>query len=398
MAGAGEKALCAGGDVAALAEHNKTGPRGQKISKDYFGLEYQLDHLIATYRKPYIAYMDGITMGGGVGLSVHAPFRIATERTLFAMPETTIGFFPDVGGGFFLPRLDGYTGRYLALTSERLKGVNTFYAGIGTHYIHSSSLGDLTARLSELDFDDQMPYGERLELINSTIEEFNSGLPQDEQPLLAGELRQAIDRCFRYPAIEEILEALKREEKNPATAEWARNTTKTILDRSPTSVKVTLRQMVIGEDWRIAEAFQNEHNIASKFMEHPDFVEGVEALLKKPKRTPKWNPPRLEDVEDSDVDQFFRPTQGTMKLQLFSEGDYKNYDDFEATGRRNFGLPTEKEILKLVYNGGATSKSIVQQLAKDYREKTGLREKIREVLERKCAIDESGHLTVTKGY
>lgn len=123
MKGAGEKALCAGGDVAALAQWNQEGPEGVQRSKDYFALEYQLDHVIATYAKPYISFMDGITMGGGVGLSVHAPFRIATERTLFAMPETTIGFFPEVGGSFFLPRLDGFLGKYLALTSERLKGV-----------------------------------------------------------------------------------------------------------------------------------------------------------------------------------------------------------------------------------------------------------------------------------
>lgn len=124
MKGAGEKALCAGGDVAVLAQWNQDGPEGQRKSKEYFGEEYKLDHLIATYSKPYIAFMDGITMGGGVGLSVHAPFRIATERTRFAMPETNIGFFPEVGGSFFLPRMDGSMGTYLALTSENLKGVN----------------------------------------------------------------------------------------------------------------------------------------------------------------------------------------------------------------------------------------------------------------------------------
>jgi 3-hydroxyisobutyryl-CoA hydrolase len=110
-----------------LAKNNTQGPAGKQKSREYFGLEYNLDHIVATYSKPYVAFMDGITMGGGVGLSVHAPFRIATERTVFAMPETTIGFFPDVGGSFFLPRLDGEVGTYLALTSERLKGVNALY-------------------------------------------------------------------------------------------------------------------------------------------------------------------------------------------------------------------------------------------------------------------------------
>ena len=123
MKGAGERAFCAGGDVATLARWNQEGPEGIQRSKEYFGQEYMLDHLIATYSQPYISYMDGVTMGGGVGLSVHAPFRIATERTLFAMPETSIGFFPEVGGSFFLPRMDGELGKYLALTSERLQGV-----------------------------------------------------------------------------------------------------------------------------------------------------------------------------------------------------------------------------------------------------------------------------------
>src|SRR6186713_1697556 len=227
MAGAGEKAFCAGGDVAALALWNQSGEKGQQRSAEYFGQEYQLDHLIATYGKPYVAYMDGITMGGGVGLSVHAPIRIPTEKTIFAMPETTIGFFPDDGGSFFLPRLYGYTGTYLALTSERLQGVNAFYAGIATHYVHSSSLGDLTARLSELVFKDYETQAERLKAIDATIEEYSTGLPHDEPILLGGELRQAIDRSFKHDSIEKIIEALNKEKEGPM-AEWAQKTLDTL--------------------------------------------------------------------------------------------------------------------------------------------------------------------------
>ena len=146
ISGAGTKSFCAGGDVQALALQNDT-PEGQQASKDYFALEYQLDHYIATYEKPYIAVMDGITMGGGVGLSVHAPFRIATEKTVFAMPETDIGFFPDVGATFFLPRLDGSLGTYLAMTSERLVGADVYRAGIATHYLDSSVLAPLQSLL-----------------------------------------------------------------------------------------------------------------------------------------------------------------------------------------------------------------------------------------------------------
>lgn len=130
-----ERSFCAGGDVKALAKLNLLGEVGQRKSCEYFALEYKLDHLIATYSKPYVAFIDGITMGGGVGLSVHAPFRIATEKTLFAMPETDIGFFPDVGGSFFLSRMEGEIGTYLALTSERLEGVNTLYVASALRYI-----------------------------------------------------------------------------------------------------------------------------------------------------------------------------------------------------------------------------------------------------------------------
>ncbi|KAL9114806.1 MAG: hypothetical protein Q9187_007408, partial [Circinaria calcarea] len=279
MAGVGEKAFCAGGDVAALAKNNKKGPEGQEGSKAYFGLEYQLDHLIATYPKPYIAYMDGITMGGGVGLSVHAPIRVATERTVFAMPETTIGFFPDVGGSFFLSRLEGEIGTYLALTSSRLQGVNTLYAGIATHYIHSSSLGALTARLGELVFKDYASMEEKLALIDATIEEFGTGLPHDEPMLLAGKLRAAIDRCFRHNTVEEIIAALKEEvksgrrlEKEEVKGEWASDTLKALSEKSPTSLKVALRQLRLGKGWGISETFQREYHIASRFMSHPDFV------------------------------------------------------------------------------------------------------------------------------
>lgn len=119
------RAFCAGGDVTALATQIQDNPKeGQRVSRDYFSLEYKLDHLIATYTKPYVAFLDGITMGGGVGLSVHAPFRIVTENTVFAMPETTIGFFPDVGTSFLLPKMDGGLGMYLALTSDQLKGAD----------------------------------------------------------------------------------------------------------------------------------------------------------------------------------------------------------------------------------------------------------------------------------
>ncbi|KAI9678627.1 MAG: hypothetical protein M1817_005684 [Caeruleum heppii] len=377
--GAGEKAFCAGGDVAALAQYNQEGPEGQQKSKDYFGLEYKLDHLIATYPKPYVAFMDGITMGGGVGLSVHAPFRIATERTMFAMPETTIGFFPDVGGSFFLPRLDGQVGTYLALTSERLKGANAFYAGVATHYIHSSSLPDLESRLAELTFLDYATLKDRCTIINSTIEEYVTGLPEDEPMTLSGPIRQAIDRCFAYDSIDDIISALKKED-----SEWAQKTLKTLHERSPTSVRVALRQMRLGRSWGIGEAFQREAVMASKFMEHPDFVEGVSArLIRKPAETPRWQPASLEESNDALVEDFFK-VEGSERLTLLSEGPDWNYLHYPMGW---IGLPTEDEVQRVVREGEKSREQIVEAFLVEREFKQGVREKVDEILARKTRAD-----------
>lgn len=384
VSGAGEKALCAGGDITALAKQNKTGPDGQQASTDFFGLEYCLDHAIATYSKPYISIMDGITMGGGVGLSVHAPFRIATERTLFAMPETNIGFFPDVGGSFFLPRLDGEIGTYLALTSERLKGVQNLYTGIATHYLHSSVLGNLTARLSELVFDDHASLQERLSLVDKTIVEFSTGLPplSEEPILLAGPLRNAIDRCFKYNTVEEICQALEQETDQK---EWAQKTLKTLTKRSPTSVKVALRQMRLGKTWSIAETFQREHHISAKFMRHPDFVEGVDALLMtKPSRPANWQPATLQELTSEHVDSFFEVPEGASRLPLFSDKDYRSYPHAQ------FALPSEKDIENFIRGSATTGKNSVEDFISTWGHKDGVREKVAEVLARRTVQTPQG--------
>ncbi|KAL2865188.1 mitochondrial 37S ribosomal protein mS47 [Aspergillus lucknowensis] len=379
LSGAGSKALCAGGDVAALALQNEEGPEGQKASADFFGLEYKLDHLIATYPKPFISVMDGITMGGGVGLSVHAPFRIATERTVFAMPETTIGFFPDVGGSFFLPRLDGEIGTYLALTSERLIGVQALYAGIATHYFHSSTLGNLTGRLSELVFPDHASLPERLDLVNRTMAEFQTGLPSlEEEPIqLGGSLRTAIDRCFSHGTVEEILKALERETEQKA---WAQKTLETIAMRSPTSLKVTLRQLRVGKSWTISETFQREQQIAARFMRHPDFVEGVKArLMSKPPRQASWQPATLGEVTAKQVDEFFSLPKGEKPMQLLSEGDYKSYP------HAHYALPSEEDIRKLV-----TKEMTRGDFRASWGGKEGVKEKVNEVMARRTVKSPEG--------
>ena len=372
-------------------------------SQAYFGLEYQLDHLIATYQKPYVAYMDGITMGGGVGLSVHAPIRIATERTVFAMPETTIGLFPDVGGSFFLPRLDGEMGTYLALTSERLAGPNVFYAGIATHYIDSSTLPILTSRLAELEFKDYDTLATRLATISSTISEFSSGIPPNEHISPAGDARMAIDRCFRHNKVEDIISSLESESKqaheasdsnadadaNTNVPAWATRTLQTLSTRSPTSLKATLRLLRQGAHWTIAEAFQREYQLAGSFMSSvPDFSTGVTArLLTKPPTTPQWSPSTIQAVPDQTIEKLFEVEGKGSRLDLFGETEggwaYKSYPF-------RFGLPSEEEVANVVRQGGYTVRKLLAKFQSDGQREgrniVGLRDKVEEILDRKCAV------------
>ncbi|KAK4104881.1 ClpP/crotonase [Parathielavia hyrcaniae] len=378
MKGAGDKAFCAGGDVAQLAEWNKLGPEGQNKSVEYFAQEYQLDHLVATFNKPYIAFMDGITMGGGVGLSIHAPFRIATERTVFAMPETTIGFFPDVGASFFLPRMPGFVGTYLALTSARLTGANVLYAGIATHYLHSTSLPTLESRLAELRFRDYDDMDTRLKAIDATIEEFVTGLPHDEPIRIGGHIRQAIDRCFRHDTVDEILRALENE--TGPTGAWARETLAALHKRSPTAVHVALRQMRIGRKWDIRGAFVREHAMATKFMASHDFTEGVTALLVE-KRPAAWQPPSLEAIPQEDspklTEDFFLVPRDRPTLSLLTEANYNEYPYAQ------FGLPSEEQVEQKVVLGTMTRDQIVDAFVKERNQKLGVREVVEEILDRK---------------
>lgn len=333
-------------------------------------------------------------MGGGVGLSVHAPIRIATERTLFAMPETTIGLFPDVGGSFFLPRLEGRLGTYLALTSERLKGVQAFYAGVATHYIDSTSLSSLTARLAELEFKDYETLDDRLTAIDATIAEFDTGLPHNEPMLLAGSLRKAIDRTFSYDTMEEIVASLEAEAQRDPVEDgdsdlraWAQRTLQTLSERSPTSLKVTLRQMREGKGWDIDETFQHEYHLAGKFMHHPDFQSGVHArLLSKPPTTPMWDPPTLAGVTKEKVDEMFQK-DGQRRLELLG-GSGVGYKEYPF----HLGLVREETVKEVVMEGGWTRTKLMQKLVKEAKGKVGVKEKVEEVMERCCGVDESGKL------
>lgn len=321
-------------------------------------------------------------------MSVHAPFRIATEKTKFAMPETKIGFFPDVGASFFLSRLDGSLGTYLALTSETLSAEEVFYAGIATHYFPSSSLPALIQRLSELVFHDRASFDERLEIVNKTMAEFHTGFPDDEgkPSVVRGSLRNSVDRCFSKQSVSEIIEALKSETEN---VEWAQNTLKTLSERSPTSLKVALRQMIIGKSWSIRTAFQREQKISSKFMEHPDFVSGVWSLLvdKLKSGAPKWQPPTLDDVTDADVDKFFDVPPGESLMPVLKPGvDYHEYP------HKHFALPSEEDIKKVVQDTGYPKEDIVKYFWNSTGRKAGVKNKVAEVLDRRTKAGSRGRL------
>ncbi|KAI9141069.1 ClpP/crotonase-like domain-containing protein [Paraphysoderma sedebokerense] len=322
------RAFCAGGDVKDLILRRKSGDNN--IAQFFFE-EYNLNHYIATSATPVVAFLNGITMGGGVGISVHAPFRIATENTLFAMPETAIGLHPDVGGSFFLPRLDGQLGTYLGLTGARLQGSDVFLSGVATHYVPSQRLPDLEERLCELETSDWS-------VVNAAVEEFTE-VP--EKSLELGQHREVIDRCFGFDTVEEILAALEKEVMSN-TGDFAQKTLKTLQTMSPSSLKVTLKQIREGKKLDIASCFRMEWALSSHAAKSHDFAEGVTSrLLTKPARQPQWKPATLSAVSNDDVDKIFT-AKPNPALTLSKPVTYYNYP------HRFLALPTENDIRKVI--------------------------------------------------
>ncbi|MGD1934471.1 MAG: enoyl-CoA hydratase/isomerase family protein [Candidatus Phaeomarinobacter sp.] len=284
---AGDRAFCAGGDIRALYDW---GTSDDPMAVDFYNQEYKLNTFIKEYPKPYIAFMDGITMGGGVGLSVHGSHRVATEKTTFAMPETGIGLFPDVGGTFFLPRTPGQTGMWLSLTGARLKAADAIFAGIATHYAPSANLDDIEAALTVPDADVDAILGAQLS-------------PPDGGPL-AG-LQDDITRLFSGAGVEAILADLDGD-----GGEWAQAQAATIRTKSPTSLKVAYRQMIDGAKADFRDCMTVEYRIVSRIMKRPDFYEGVRAAIIDKDNAPKWKPDVLDAVTVDDIDMIFAPADG----------------------------------------------------------------------------------------
>lgn len=294
------KAFCAGGDVRTLVTNPLPGAYA------FFREEYTLNHLIGSYRQPYVALIDGITMGGGVGLSVHGRYRVATEKTMFAMPETLIGLFPDVGGSHFLPRLAGELGTYLGLTGARLKGRDVLAAGIATHYCASERLGDLELALIECSGPADV---ERALSMHCAVA---ADAVADGYQFALAAVRPQIDRCFGAHTVEEIIERLRAD-----GSEWAQQTLKLLAPTSQLSLKVTLRLLREGAGRTLAECLRVEHRLVRRHAEDSDFAEGVRAMLIDRDNAPRWKYERLEEVPAEKVAGYFEPLEcGEEELKL----------------------------------------------------------------------------------
>ncbi|KAM9710739.1 3-hydroxyisobutyryl-CoA hydrolase, mitochondrial [Menidia menidia] len=289
--GTGGKAFCAGGDIRAVTEAGKT---GDSLAQDFFREEYILNNAIGTYRKVYIAIIDGITMGGGVGLSVHGRFRVATEKTLFAMPETAIGLFPDVGGGYFLPRLKGKLGLFLALTGFRLRGRDVQRAGVATHFVESNKVPDLEKEILNLKSPSDSEVSRVLEFFQDQSS-LDSG-----KPFVLDKHVSDIDRLFSSTSVEGIMQNLRAD-----GSEFAQKQAEILSKMSPTSLKITHRQLEEGGALSLQEVLVMEYRLTQACMRGFDFYEGVRAVLVDKDQSPKWKPATLEEVSDRSVAEGF---------------------------------------------------------------------------------------------
>ena len=286
---AGERGFCAGGDIRMLAE---SGAGDGKAAREFFFIEYRLNHLLFEYPKPVAVIMDGITMGGGVGLAMPARYRVASEKTTFAMPETGIGLFPDVGGGWFLPRMPGHIGQWLALTGARIKAADCELVGVATDFVESARIADLKAAI--------IADPAAIETV-LTEYEGDAGRP----PL--AQHQDEIDKIFGLEGLETILAAL-----HAAQTDWAQEQLKVLATKSPQTMKVALRQLQLGGQAKtFAENMAMEYRVGARVVQRHDFLEGVRAVIVEKDHAPRWNPPTPEGVSDTMLDAIFAALPST---------------------------------------------------------------------------------------
>jgi enoyl-CoA hydratase len=279
------RGFCAGGDIRFLAD---SAGQGGADARRFFMSEYRLNHQLFTYAKPVVSFMDGVTMGGGVGISQPARYRVATENTRFAMPETGIGLFPDVGGGWYLSRLEGRVGAYLAVTGARLDGAECLALGLATHYLPAEALGDIKDRIAANPDD-----------VGGILTRASVTPPEARIVSNIG----SINRLFASDVFEDILAALDKDE-----SVWAAKELATLRSKSPQACKVALRQLAMAKELTdFADDMRMEYRIASRVSVLSDFTEGVRALIVDKDNAPVWNPARPEDVTEDSLDAIFAP-------------------------------------------------------------------------------------------
>ncbi|KAI6045605.1 ClpP/crotonase-like domain-containing protein [Pisolithus marmoratus] len=386
------RAFCAGGDVTSVLR-DALGAETRPRALDFFRKEFELVYILSQLPKPYVAVLDGITMGGGVGLSINAPFRVATEKTVFAMPETKIGFFPDVGASYFLPRLDGELGTYLALTSETLVGREVFEHGLATHYITSRSVPSLLTHLAALE-------NPSFSQINRTIEELHvERQPNEADGKLTGTIRNALDATFRHDTVEEIILSLESLTNAPDTRVrlWANQTLETLHMRSPTSLKVALFAQRRGRQMTLLEALQMEIGIATAYCSDAsqDFRTGITAaLIDKIQGRPAWFPDNVSDVSSETVDRFFSEHSPYRSLAPKFSVDNLPGRNFDFM---TYSLPSESELLNSIQSackkGPVTIPGLLFTLDDICKRKFGTADKIIDIVHRKCDVTTSNGTT-----
>ncbi|CAO3642912.1 unnamed protein product [Cunninghamella blakesleeana] len=360
------KIFCSGGDVKALVDFIKN--KDPKLF-DIVDTQFRTFHYTQTLKTPYVAILDGIVMGAGAGISINTPFRIATENTQFAMPETAIGLFPDAGATFYFPRLDGELGTYLAMTGHIIKAHDVYFSGLASHFVPSSRLDELETALIELNSND---HG----LINDTVNQFSLQYINDDHYkkqhfTLQGENREIIDRCFKYDTAEEIMDALEKD--GSLFAKQARDT---ILTRSPTSVKIVLQNLRLGAHLGVADCLALEHQLWQKCLIEHDFPEGVVSKLVL-KKQPEWKPSTLKELDNQVFIKDYFDTPSKLSIQFLNDTNYL------TNPHQKFSLPSEKNILMVMeqYPDWQLN-NVIHYFNQQQNNKFGIQEKVTDVWNR----------------
>jgi enoyl-CoA hydratase len=287
----GSRGFCSGGDISMFVDAGSSDPTE---SRRLFRTEYSLNVAISRFPKPYLGIIDGISMGGGIGITIHGSHRVATENTVFAMPETGIGLFPDVGSGYFLSRLPGEIGTWLGLTGARLKGSDVTAIGIATHYIPSTDIPQLKYQIAQADFSNDAAVS-----VDRIVSDLSVPVPAGSYL----ETMDVINRCFGHDRVEEIITSLRNE-----NSDWADQQLETIRKKCPTSLKLGLRLIREGKHCRtLAEDMRTEFRIVWRRVTDADLAKGVRGIVVDRSRQPQWSPATVEEVTDELVDTYFEP-------------------------------------------------------------------------------------------